>query len=188
MPKSTSNLENSLELPCNLAFRVWNFGLPQFDGIPLRVMQAGEPAVGIRLRVNLDLDSRGLKLGRHFVEIPDSKVQHPDLGGIPEVAARLLEWTESGGPGLLLPPVVLRGRWYRQNPQVLLIPKPQRFRIFGSKEESSDSGDFFRFRSCCDPITNSGPRRGRGDLWRCGCPPSDAEFVPIPDEARPESK
>jgi hypothetical protein len=59
-------------------------------------MQAGEPAVGIRLRINLDRDSRSLSLGRHFVEIPDSKVQHPNLGGIPEIVARLLEWSESG--------------------------------------------------------------------------------------------
>jgi hypothetical protein len=43
-----------------LAFSVCNLRLPQFDGIPLRVMQAGEPAVGIRLRVNLDRDSRSL--------------------------------------------------------------------------------------------------------------------------------
>jgi hypothetical protein len=47
---------NSPELLCNLAFSVCNFRLPQFDGIPLGVMQAGEPAVRIRLRVNLDRD------------------------------------------------------------------------------------------------------------------------------------
>jgi hypothetical protein len=51
---------NSPELLCNLAFGVCNLRLPQFDGIPLRVMQAGEPAVGIRLRVNLYGDSRSL--------------------------------------------------------------------------------------------------------------------------------
>jgi len=53
--------EVSLEpLALHLAFRVWNLRLPQFDGIPLGVMQAGEPAVGIRLRINLDRDSSGL--------------------------------------------------------------------------------------------------------------------------------
>src|ERR1700730_15437893 len=94
---------NSPELLCNLAFGVWNLRLPQFDRISLRVMQAGKPAVGIRLRVNLDLDSRGFQLGRHFVEIPDPKVQHPDLLGIAEVVAGLLECAECSGSGLLLP-------------------------------------------------------------------------------------
>ncbi len=51
---------NSPELFRDLAFSVWNLRLPQFDRIPLRVMQAGEPAVGIGLRVNLDRDSRSL--------------------------------------------------------------------------------------------------------------------------------
>ena len=51
---------NSPELLCNLAVSVWNLRLLQFDRISLRIMQAGEPAVGIRLRVNLDRDSRGL--------------------------------------------------------------------------------------------------------------------------------
>ena len=51
---------NSPELLCNLAFGVWNLRLPQFDRISLRVMQAGEPTVGMGLRVNLDRDSRTL--------------------------------------------------------------------------------------------------------------------------------
>ena len=53
-------LRNSPELLCNLAFGVCDLRLPQFDRISLGVMQAGEPAVGIRLRVNLHLDSRRL--------------------------------------------------------------------------------------------------------------------------------
>jgi hypothetical protein len=44
---------------------------------------------------------------------------------------------------------------------VLLVPESQRFRIFGSKEKSSDSGHFFHFRSSGDFIANSGPGRGR---------------------------
>jgi hypothetical protein len=51
---------NTPKLLCNLAFGAWTLWLPQFDRISLRVMQASEPAVGIRLRVNLDLDSRSL--------------------------------------------------------------------------------------------------------------------------------
>jgi hypothetical protein len=57
---SASGHKAYAELLCNLAFRVSNLRLPQFDRIPLRVMQAGEPAVGIRLRVNLHLDSSSL--------------------------------------------------------------------------------------------------------------------------------
>src|SRR6267142_6586458 len=127
-------------------------------------------------------------MGRHFVEIPDSKVQHPDLLGIPEIVARLLEWSKSGGSGLLLPRGFLVARRYERDSQVLLVPAPQRFRIFGSEEESSDSGHFFHFRSSSNPITNTGPRRVRRDLWLYGCLRSDAELVPIPDEARRESK
>ncbi len=55
-----SRRANACELFRDLAFSVWNLRLPQFDRIPLRVMQASEPAVGIRLRVNLDRDSRSL--------------------------------------------------------------------------------------------------------------------------------
>jgi len=53
-------IPESPESLCNLAFSVWNLRLPQFDRISLRVTQACEPAVGIRLRVNLDRDSRSL--------------------------------------------------------------------------------------------------------------------------------
>jgi hypothetical protein len=71
---------------------------------------------------------------------------------------------------------------------VLLVPKPQRFRIFGSKEESSDSGHFFHFRSSSDRIANSGPRRERRGLWLYGCLRRYGELVPPQDEARPESE
>jgi hypothetical protein len=94
---------NSPELFSNLAWSVSSCRLPQFDRISLRVMQAGEPAVGIRLRVNLDRDSCGSWLGCHSVEIPDSKVHHPDLVGIPEIVARLSKRSENGGSCLLLP-------------------------------------------------------------------------------------
>jgi hypothetical protein len=59
-PVTQEKSRNNPELLCNLAFGVWNLRLPQFDRISLRVMHAGKPAVGIRLRVNLDLDSRSL--------------------------------------------------------------------------------------------------------------------------------
>jgi hypothetical protein len=180
-------LKNNPELHSNLAFGVWNLGLPQFDRIPFRVMQVGEAAVGIRLRINLDRDARSLQLGRHFVQVPHPQVQHPVLLGIPEILAGLREGGERGWSRLLLPTGLPVAGWYRQNPQVLLLPESQRFRVFGSKEESTDSGHFFGFRFRGDPIANSGPPSGRGSLWLCGCLRSHAELVPIPEEARPES-
>src|SRR5271154_2787968 len=107
-------------------------------------------AVGIRRRINLHRDSRSFQLGRHFLEIPDSEVQHPNFGGISEVAARFLERSERGGSGLLLPGRFLAARWYGRDSQVLLVPKRQRFRILGSKEKSADSRYFFHFRSSSD--------------------------------------
>ena len=43
----------------NLAWTVSSCRLPQFNRISFRVVQAGEAAVAIRLRVKLDLDSCG---------------------------------------------------------------------------------------------------------------------------------
>src|SRR6266436_4746014 len=99
------------------------------------------------------------------------------------MVARLRERTEDGGASLLLPNGFLVARWCERDPQMLLVPLPQRFRIVSSEEQSSDSRHFFHFRSSSDPITNSGPRRGRGGLWLSGCLRSDAELVPAPDEA-----
>src|ERR1700753_3894708 len=78
-------------------------GLPQLDRISFRVMQASETAVGGRLRVHLDSDTRGLQLCAHPVKIADSKIHHPDFFRISEIAALLREGTESGGSCLLLP-------------------------------------------------------------------------------------
>src|SRR6267142_3516585 len=59
-PVTQEKSRNRPELFSKLAWSGWLCRLPQFDRISLRVMQAGEPAVGIRLRVHLDLDSSGL--------------------------------------------------------------------------------------------------------------------------------
>jgi hypothetical protein len=40
---------------------------------------------------------------------------------------------------------LLAARWWERDPQVLRVPTPQRFPIFGSEEESSDSGHLFYF-------------------------------------------
>jgi hypothetical protein len=67
-------------------------------------------------------------------------------------------------------------------------PTRQRFRIFGSKEESTDSGHFFCFRLSSDRIANSDPRRERGGLWVYGCLRRYGELVAAQDEARPEGE
>src|SRR5215831_12670171 len=121
--------------------------LPQFDGISLRVMQTSEaPNARIRFRV-FDLNSCRSELGYHFVEVMHSKVHHPDLVRIPEIFGRLGKGTEGGRSGLLLPNGCALARWCEGDPQVLLVPVPQRFGILSSEEQSSDSGHFFHFRS-----------------------------------------
>ena len=142
---------DSPELSSDLASGLLSFRLPQFDRISLRVMQAGKPAVGIRLRVNLDRDSCGSQLRCHSVEIPDSKVHHPDLVGIPEIVARLSERNENSGSCFLPPNGFLVARWFELDSQVLLVPTPQRCRIVSSEEQSSDSRHFFHFRSSSEP-------------------------------------
>src|ERR1700693_5344931 len=102
-PATQEKSRDRPELHYNSAFSVLSLGLPQFDRISLRVMQAAEPAVGIRLWVNLDFDSRSLQLSRHFVEIPHAKVQHPNLLRIAEIFGGLREGSESGCSCLLVP-------------------------------------------------------------------------------------
>jgi hypothetical protein len=59
-PRNSGEIQKQSELFSKLPRGGWLCRLPQFDRISLRVMHAGEPAVRIRLRVNLDLDSSGL--------------------------------------------------------------------------------------------------------------------------------
>ena len=101
-PVTQEKSRNSPGLFSKLPRGGWLCRLPQLDRISLRVVQADEPAVGIRLRINLGRDSSGSWLGCHFVEIPDSNVQHPDLVGSLEKVARLRLRIENGGSGLLL--------------------------------------------------------------------------------------
>src|SRR5437879_348155 len=81
LPITQEKSRNSPELLCNLAFGIWTLWLPQFDRISLRVMQASEPAVGIRLRVNLDRDSRALYWARNFADSRHPKFRHPNILG-----------------------------------------------------------------------------------------------------------
>jgi hypothetical protein len=163
-------------------------GLPEFDGIAFRVVEAGEPAVGIRLGVDLDLDASGLELGGHFLEIADAKVEHPDFAEIAEIGAGLLECSESGRSCFLMPGGFFGARWNDQNTEVLLIPEAQCFWIFGAKEEASDSGDFFHLRCTSGGIVSSSACGRKSRLWLRGCLHGDAELVAVQEEARAESE
>src|ERR1700733_9210793 len=128
-------------------------------------------------------------MGCHFVEITDSKIQHPELAVVPEIFAVLWERREGSGSGLLLPRFLPATRWHRRDSQVLLIPQRQRFRIFRAKKEATDSRHFLHFRSSRDsissvfknrvPFSSKWPslRKGRGArLGFCGagCPRKSA--------------
>src|SRR5215471_11897779 len=76
-----------------------------------------------------------------------SKVHHPDLVGIPEIATLFGKGTEDSRSRLLLPNGSALARWFERDPQVLLVPVSQRFGIMSSEEQPSDSGYFFHFRS-----------------------------------------
>src|SRR5262249_31794586 len=76
-----------------------------------------------------------------------SKVHHPDLVRISEIATLLGKGSEGGRSGLLLPNGSALARRCERDPQMLLVPVPQRFGITSSEEQPSDSGYFFHFRS-----------------------------------------
>jgi len=71
-----------------------------------------------------------------------SKVHHPDLVRISEIATLFGKGTEDGRSGLLLPNGCALTRWCERDPQVLLVPGPQRFGIMSAEEQPSDSGYF----------------------------------------------
>jgi hypothetical protein len=99
---------------------------------------------GIGLWVNLDVNSCRAELGHHFVEVANSKIEHPDF--VPEKVALLPLGLEDCRCGFLLPDGVL-ARWRERSPKMLQIPMCQRFRIFGPEEEAPDSGHSLHIRS-----------------------------------------
>src|SRR6185437_10264706 len=105
-------------------------------------MQTSEAAnVGIGLGV-FDLNSCRSQLGYHLVDVMHSKVHHEGLAGIAEVFGGLGEGSEDGGSGLLVPNGCALAGGCERDPQVLLIPLPQRFGIMSFEEQPSDSGYF----------------------------------------------
>src|SRR5437870_7766036 len=149
-------------------------------------MQTSEASnIGIRFRV-FDLNSCRSQLGYHFVEVMHSKVHHPDLGRIPEIASLFGKRTERGRSGLLLLNGSALARWCERDPQVLLVPVPQRFGIMSSKEQPSDSSYFFHFRFSRFMFSGCLRRRNR-TRWLCGVLCRHGEFIPAQNEARPES-
>src|SRR5215467_3652218 len=115
-----------------------------------------------------------------------SKVHHPDLVRVPEIATLFGKGAEGGRSSLLLPNGCAFARWCERDPQVLLVPVPQRCGIMSSEEQPSDSGYLFHFRSSRF-ILSSGLRRRSRTRWRCGLLRRDGEFIWGQDEAGPES-
>src|SRR5215469_2309589 len=111
-----------------------------------------------------------------------SEVHHPDLGRIPEIAALFGKRSEGGLSSLLLPNGLTPARWCEPDPQMLPVPVRQRFGIMSSKEQTSDSGYSFPFRSSgCLFSSGLGRRRLCGILCR------HSEFVPWQNKTGPES-
>src|SRR5215469_3450764 len=106
-----------------------------------------------------------------------SKVHHPDLVRIPEIATLFGKGTEDGGSRLLLPNGSALARWFERDPQVLLVPVPQRFGITSSEEQPSDSGYFFHFRSSRFMFSSCVRRRSR-TRWLYGVLCDHGEFIP----------
>ncbi len=76
-----------------------------------------------------------------------AKVDHPGLLWVAEILGGLGKGSERGRSGLLLPNLSAFAGWRERNPQVLLVPFTQRFRIFGPEEQPAYSGYFFHSRS-----------------------------------------
>src|SRR5215469_11333047 len=95
-----------------------------------------------------------------------SKVHHPDLVRIPEIATLFGKGSEGGRSGLLLPNGSALARWCERDPQVLLVPVPQRNGIMSSEEQPSDSGYFFHFCSSRFIFCSCLRRRSRS-RWLC---------------------
>src|SRR5215475_13201369 len=96
-----------------------------------------------------------------------SKIHHPDLIRIPEIATLFGKGAEGGRSGLLLPNGSAFAGGRERDPQVLLVPVPQRRGIVSSEEQPSDSGYLFHFRSSRF-IFSSRLRRRNRTPWRCG--------------------
>src|SRR5579864_4961629 len=105
---------------------------------------------------------------------------------------RRVRWSPVAARKRWVPPLAANGvliaRWGERDPQMLLVPPPDRFRILSSEEESSDSHHFFHFRSYRYPIAaNSVPSMGSRDSLLFDFLRGHGEFPPSQDEARPEN-
>jgi hypothetical protein len=176
-----------LDCPASLVWRSRLFRLPQFYGLSLRVMEAGKAAVWIELWINLNLDSLGSELSDHLVEVPYSKVHHPELVRVPKIVTRLGKRAEDLRPCLLLPNRFLLARGRQRNSQGLPVPASQRFRIVRSEEYPADAGNFLHFTSSGRFELRSGYGRSNWDRWVCGSLYRKPEFLPAQDEALPEA-
>src|SRR5215471_6620194 len=101
------------------------------------------------------------------LRVMHSKVHHPDLVRIPEIATLFGKGTEGRRSGLLLPNGSALALWCERNSQVFEVPVPQRNGIMRSEEQPSDSGYFFHFRSSRFMFSSCLRRRSR-KRWLCG--------------------
>src|SRR5262249_36346996 len=115
-----------------------------------------------------------------------SKIHHPHLIRIPEIATLFGKGAEGGRSGLLLPNGSAFARGRERDPQVLLVPVPQRRGIMSSEEQPSDSGYLFHFRSSRFVFSNRLRGRSR-TAWLCGLLRRHGEFILGQDEGGPES-
>jgi len=134
-------------------------GLPEFDGILFGVVQVGEATVGVRLRVDGDVNARGTKLRGHLVEVADAEVDHPHLARVAEVFAGERKRSEGGGAGFLTPSGLIVAGGDDVDAEVGLIPLGERFWIVRAKEKAADAKD-----ALSGKIGSGGRSGGRGLL------------------------
>jgi|tagenome__1003787_1003787.scaffolds.fasta_scaffold20985819_2 hypothetical protein len=122
---------------------------PQLHRVALRVDEAGEPAVGVRLVVHLDRDAHVAQLRHHRVEVVDPEVHAPGVGAESRALPVLsTERREHRRAALLVPRVVFGGLGWEPDAEVLGVPLRERLGIVGAEEEASDPGDALHDRNC----------------------------------------
>src|SRR5215813_860463 len=114
-----------------------------------------------------------------------SEVHHPDLAGIPKIAALLGKGSKGGLSSLLMPNPSALARRRETDTQVLLVPVSQRFGIMRPEEKSTDSGDYFPCRS--RPIFSRCLCSLSRTCWQCGRLCRHREFTLGQNKAGAES-
>lgn len=121
---------------------------PQLDGVSLGIVDSGEAAIRIVLRIELHFDASGAELCGHPVQAAHAEVDHPHLMRVAEIFGGLGEGREDRGTGFGVPGglTVAGGDW--GDSQVNAIPLGKRFGIVGAKEQAADAEDSLGGQSC----------------------------------------